>query len=138
MGTSPQQLLQNSSSTYPYCTPQNYRFIGSRQEPCSPLPPPLAQLSLCTELPLLCWLRWRRIFFYNNKKKGKKKSKRTIPCSGFVFTAYYVTVYSAILLLPCLRMYYIVSVLFLSGVPAWRLIMQVYSITVGFSPTLCC
>ena len=25
-----------------------------------PLPPPLAQFSLCTELPLLCWLRWRR------------------------------------------------------------------------------
>ena len=58
--TSPQQLLQNGSSTHPYCTPQNYRFIGSRQEPCSPWPPPLAQLSLCTELPLLCWLRWRR------------------------------------------------------------------------------
>ena len=60
MDTSPQQLLQNGSSTHPYCTPQNYRFICSRQEPCSPLPPPLAQLSLGTELPLLCWLRWRR------------------------------------------------------------------------------
>ena len=72
MGTSPQQLLRNSSSTHPYCTPQNYRFISSRQEPCSPLPSPLAQLSLCTELPLLCWLRWRRIFFIlTKKKKGK-------------------------------------------------------------------
>ena len=30
-------------------TPQNYTFIGSSQEPCSPLPPPLAQFSLCTE-----------------------------------------------------------------------------------------
>ena len=60
MDTSPQQFLQNGGSTHPYCTPQNYRFIGSRQVPCSPLPPPLAQLSLCTELSLLCWLRWRR------------------------------------------------------------------------------
>ena len=36
---------------------------GSRQEPCSRLSPPLAQLSLCTELPLLCWLRWRHIMY---------------------------------------------------------------------------
>ena len=47
-------------NTHPYCTPQNYRFIGSRQEPCSPLPPPLPQFPLCTELPLFCWHRWRR------------------------------------------------------------------------------
>ena len=55
------------------------QFIGSRQKkPCSPLPPPLAQLSLCTELPLLCWLRWRRYIFLYEQKKGKKNRKITI------------------------------------------------------------
>ena len=55
--------------------------------------------------------------------------------SGFVFTAYYVTtVYYYYHMLDDVH-YNIISVLFLSGVPAW-LLMQVYSITVGFSPTL--
>ena len=46
---------------------------------------------------------------------------------------------SSILLLPCVMMYYMVSGLFYCFfvVPAWRL-MQMYSITVGLSPTLYC
>ena len=46
-----------------------------------------------------------------------------------------------LLLPPCLMVYYIVLMLcfyWLSSVPAWRLIMEVYSITVGFSRILYC